>query len=213
MLRSSRGQKRGGTCCRCAKLKGRAAGKRCRDPGRHQERTHSGCTAADTIRSADTPARACGASVRGVLDPSDGSDAPFGRRCGGCLFVQLRQVCAVAADAVWRRRRTSSIPRALDAMRFCRVLERITVHEHIDDRAVEVRSYDKAAEARGCAIVYLGRSEAGADRPGSGGASGRELRPPAGDDPQFLSRGGYAAVCAARPPGSVCRESGRGWPK
>jgi hypothetical protein len=69
------------------------------------------------------------------------------------------------------------------------VLERITVHEHIDERAVEVRRYDKAAEARGCAIVYLGRSEAARidqDLAALQGANALTV----GDDPQFLSHGG-----------------------
>jgi YfiR/HmsC-like len=69
------------------------------------------------------------------------------------------------------------------------VLERITLHEYIDDRPVLVRHYDKAADARSCAIVYLGRSEAarvGEDLAALEGA--RVLT--VGDDPQFLARGG-----------------------
>jgi hypothetical protein len=69
------------------------------------------------------------------------------------------------------------------------VLERITLHEHIDDRAVEVRHYDKATDARVCAIVYLGRSESARmdeDLAALKGAHALTV----GDDPQFLARGG-----------------------
>jgi hypothetical protein len=69
------------------------------------------------------------------------------------------------------------------------VLERITRHEHIDDRAVAVRRIDKAVEARGCAIVYLGRSESARlddDLAALKGAHALTV----GVDPQFLARGG-----------------------
>jgi YfiR/HmsC-like len=69
------------------------------------------------------------------------------------------------------------------------VLERITLHEHIDDRAVEVRRYDKAADARGCAIVYLGRSEAARIDEDLAALQGANVLT-VGDDPKFLSRGG-----------------------
>ncbi|HEX4650180.1 MAG TPA: YfiR family protein [Granulicella sp.] len=69
------------------------------------------------------------------------------------------------------------------------VLERITRHEHIDDRAVAVRRIDKAVVARGCAIVYLGRSESARlddDLAALKGAHALTV----GVDPQFLARGG-----------------------
>ena len=69
------------------------------------------------------------------------------------------------------------------------VLERITLHERIDDRPVQVRHYDKAVEARGCVIVYLGRSETSRmdeDLAALKGAHALTV----GDDPQFLTHGG-----------------------
>jgi hypothetical protein len=69
------------------------------------------------------------------------------------------------------------------------VLERITLHEQIDDRRVQVRHYDKAVDARGCAIVYLSRSETGRmdeDLAALQGAHALTV----GDDPQFLAHGG-----------------------
>jgi hypothetical protein len=69
------------------------------------------------------------------------------------------------------------------------VLERITLHEQIDNRRVQVRHYDKAAEARGCAIVYLSRSETermDEDLAALQGAHALTV----GDDPQFLAHGG-----------------------
>jgi hypothetical protein len=69
------------------------------------------------------------------------------------------------------------------------VLERITLHEQIDNRRVQVRHYDKAAEARSCAIVYLSRSETermDEDLAALQGAHALTV----GDDPQFLAHGG-----------------------
>jgi hypothetical protein len=69
------------------------------------------------------------------------------------------------------------------------VLERITLHEQIDDRRVQVRHFDKAADARGCAIVYLSRSEMermDEDLAALQGAHALTV----GDDPQFLAHGG-----------------------
>jgi hypothetical protein len=69
------------------------------------------------------------------------------------------------------------------------VLERITLHERIDDRPVQVRHYDKAVEARGCVIVYLGRSEASRMDEDLAALQGAHVLT-VGDDPRFLARGG-----------------------
>jgi YfiR/HmsC-like len=69
------------------------------------------------------------------------------------------------------------------------VLERLTLHEHIDDRPVRIKQYDKAADARACAIVYLGASEASRIDQDLAALQGADVLT-VGELPQFLEHGG-----------------------
>src|ERR1039457_4793850 len=69
------------------------------------------------------------------------------------------------------------------------VLETQLLDQHSQDRPVHIRHYDKAADARACAIVFMGASEAArldkdlAELEGSNALT-------VSDVPQFMERGG-----------------------
>lgn len=69
------------------------------------------------------------------------------------------------------------------------VLERITQNESVNGRPVEVKQYEKAADARACSIVFFAASEAdhiAKDLEALRGANVLTV----GDTPRFLERGG-----------------------
>jgi hypothetical protein len=68
-------------------------------------------------------------------------------------------------------------------------LEKTTSNERVDDAPVRALRYDRASDARDCAVVYLGGSEAGRldkDLAALEGSNALTVS----DQPQFLERGG-----------------------
>lgn len=69
------------------------------------------------------------------------------------------------------------------------VLSTITAKEHIDGAPVRVRQFERAADARGCEIVFMGASESAhleQDLAALAGSNALTV----GDSPLFLERGG-----------------------
>jgi len=69
------------------------------------------------------------------------------------------------------------------------ILTRVTVQERLDNRPVRVRQIDNPAEARSCAIVFLGANEAARIEQDLAALRGAETLT-VGDQAEFLKRGG-----------------------
>jgi hypothetical protein len=68
-------------------------------------------------------------------------------------------------------------------------LQKITANEHVDDRPVRVLRLDKAGDARGCAVVFMGTSEAARLDKDMAALEGSDALT-VSDLPQFLEHGG-----------------------
>jgi hypothetical protein len=69
------------------------------------------------------------------------------------------------------------------------ILEKTTINERLDDRAVQIRNLENAANAHACAVVFMGQSEAGRIDKDLAALSGSDALT-VSDVPQFLVRGG-----------------------
>jgi YfiR/HmsC-like len=69
------------------------------------------------------------------------------------------------------------------------ILEKITINQHIDERVVQVKRFENAGDARGCAIVFMGQSEASRLEKDLAALQGSDALT-ISDVPQFMVRGG-----------------------